>query len=92
MINFCNLNSKHIDGIFDTTPTKIGGFAPGTSIPILDYKSFNKINPKYCVLFAWNHFNEILLKEKNKNIKWLSHINKKYLNCKNIKNIISPNI
>ncbi len=92
IINFCNLKSKHIDGIFDTTPTKIGGFAPGTSIPILDYKNFNKINPKFCILFAWNHFNEILKKEKNKNIKWLSHINKKYFNKKNTKNIISPNI
>tara|TARA_Y100000996_G_scaffold371725_1_gene320216 strand:+ start:3023 stop:4255 length:1233 start_codon:yes stop_codon:yes gene_type:complete len=90
IINFCNLNSKHIDGIFDTTITKIGGYAPGTSIPILDYKYFKKINPKFCILFAWNHFNEILKKEKNKDIKWISHINKKYFNKKNFKNIISP--
>ena len=92
IINFCNLKSKDIDGIFDTTPTKIGGFAPGTSIPIIDYKNFNEINPKFCILFAWNHINEILKKEKNKDIKWLSHINKKYFNKKNTKNIISPNI
>ena len=92
IINFCNLNSNLIKGIFDTSPTKIGGYAPGTSIPIIDYKKFDIINPKYCILFAWNHYLEIFKKEKNKNIIWLTHINKKFFNTKSRKNIIAPSL
>ena len=44
-------------------------------IPIIDYKFFKKSNYKKIFLFAWNHKNEILLKEKNKkNIQWFSHL------------------
>tara|TARA_B110000495_G_C22962272_1_gene564134 strand:+ start:58 stop:1290 length:1233 start_codon:yes stop_codon:yes gene_type:complete len=92
IINFCKLKSNSINGIFDTSPTKIGGYAPGTSIPIIDYKKFDKINPKYCILFAWNHYLEIFKKEKNKNIIWLTHINKKFFNKNSRKNIIAPNL
>ena len=92
IINFCNLNSNSIRGIFDTSPTKIGGYAPGTSIPIVDYKKFDKIKPKYCILFAWNHYLEIFKKEKNKNIIWLTHINKKFFNKSSRKNIIAPSL
>jgi methylation protein EvaC len=78
IINFCNLKKNYIDGIFDTTPTKIGNYAPGTDIKIIDYKEFNKINPKICFLFAWNHYLEIFKKEKNKDIKWICHVDKKF--------------
>ena len=92
IINFCNLKSNSIEGIFDTSPTKIGRYAPGTSIPIIDYKEFDIIKPKYCILFAWNHYLEIFKKEKNKNIIWITHINKKFFNKKNSKNIIAPSL
>jgi methylation protein EvaC len=92
IINFCNLKSNSIEGIFDTSPTKIGRYAPGTSIPIIDYKKFDIIKPKYCILFAWNHYLEIFKKEKNKNIIWITHINKKFFNKKNSKNIIAPSL
>jgi hypothetical protein len=67
-----------IRGIFDITPTKIDKYTPGTNIRIINYNKFNLINPKYCFLFAWNHFEEILKKEKNNKIKWISHINKNH--------------
>ena len=92
IINFCNLNSKSIEGIFDTSPTKIGGYSPGTSIPIIDYKKFDIIKPRYCILFAWNHYLEIFKKEKNRNIIWLTHINKKFFNKQSKKNIIAPSL
>tara|TARA_B100000795_G_C22805421_1_gene444517 strand:+ start:2567 stop:3805 length:1239 start_codon:yes stop_codon:yes gene_type:complete len=92
IINFCGLKSNSIDGIFDTSPTKIGGYAPGTSIPIIDYKKFETIKPQYCILFAWNHYLEIFKKEKNKNIIWLTHIDKKFFDKKNRKNIIAPSL
>ena len=92
IINFCNLKSNFIEGIFDTSPTKIGGYAPGTSIPIIDYKEFDNIKPKYCILFAWNHYLEIFKKEKNKNIIWLTHIDKKFFNKNSRKSIIAPSL
>lgn len=78
IINFCKLEKNFIDGIFDTSPTKIGSYAPGTNIKILDYNSFSELKPKICFLFAWNHYLEIFEKEKNKNIKWICHIDKKF--------------
>ena len=64
-----------IDCIFDTTKDKIGKLSPGTHIPIADYKQFKNSDYKYVFLFAWNHKKEIFKKEKNRNIKWFTHLN-----------------
>jgi SAM-dependent methyltransferase len=75
ILNYCKINTKLIDCIFDTTKDKINKFSPGMHIPIIDYKFFKKSNYKKIFLFAWNHKKEILLKEKNKkNIQWFSHL------------------
>ena len=78
ILHFCNINYKMIAGIFDNTPTKIGKYFPGKKIKIIDYKKFKNIKPKYCFLFAWNHYKEIFKKEKKNNIKWLCHIDKRH--------------
>ena len=75
MLNYCGINNKMIDCIFDTTPDKIGKLSPGMHIPIKDYKSFKNSQYKYVFLFAWNHKKEILKKEKKKkNLVWFSHL------------------
>ena len=75
ILNYCKINNKMIDCIFDTTPDKINKVTPGTHIPIKDHKYFNKSKYKNVFLFAWNHKKEILKKEKNKkNIQWFSHL------------------
>ena len=77
ILNYCNIDNKIIDCIFDVTPEKIGRYTPITHIPILNYKLFKKLKYKYVFLFAWNHKKEILEKEKrngNKNIKWITHL------------------
>ena len=78
ILHFCNVKDNMIKGIFDNTPTKIGNYFPAKKIKIIDYKNFKEIKPKYCFLFAWNHFKEIFNKEKNNKIKWLCHIDKKH--------------
>ena len=78
ILHFCNVNYNMIAGIFDNTPTKIGKYFPGKKIRIIDYKKFKNIKPKYCFLFAWNHYKEIFKKEKKNNIKWLCHIDKRH--------------
>ena len=75
ILNFCNIDNSMIDCIFDTTDDKIGKVTPGTHIPIVDYKLFKKSKYKHVFLFAWNHKKEILKKEKNRKIKWFSHLN-----------------
>ena len=75
ILNFCKINKKMVDCIFDTTKEKIGKFTPGTHIPILDYNQFKNSNYKYVFLFAWNHKKEIMRKEKQKKyIKWFTHL------------------
>ncbi len=76
ILHFCNIDNNYIAGIFDNSPTKINKYLPGKNIKIIDYKKFSEIKPKVCFLFAWNHAVEIFQKERKKNIKWISHINK----------------
>ncbi len=76
ILNYCGINHNYIDCIFDTTPYKIGKYSPGTHIPILNYKYFRREKYKNVFLFAWNHKQEIMKKEKKlKHINWFSHLN-----------------
>jgi len=76
ILNYCNINDKHINYICDTTAEKIGKYTPGTHIPIVSVKYFRKQIPDYTFLFAWNHKREIFKKEKKllKKTKWIAHI------------------
>ena len=75
ILNYCGIDNKMIDCIYDTTPDKIGKLSPGVHIPIVDYKNFKKSNYKNVFLFAWNHKDEIFKKEKNRKFtKWISHL------------------
>ena len=75
ILNFCDINFKLIDKIFDNSKTKIGKYTPGKSlIKIENSNKFKKSYSDYCVLFAWNHKKEILSKEKEylkKKGKWI---------------------
>ncbi len=77
ILNYCSIDSKIIDCIFDTTPSKIGKYSPGMHIPIIDYRNFNKKSYEYAFLFAWNHKTEIEKKEKyylRSGGKWITHL------------------
>ena len=77
ILNYCNIGTEYIDFISDTTQEKIGKFSPGMHIPIVSMKHFQNNLPDRTFLFAWNHKNEILKKEKNfkKKGKWFAHVN-----------------
>ena len=80
VLNFCGIDNKIIDCIYDTTPDKIGKFSPGTHIPIINYEKFKNNYPDIVYLFAWNHKNEIFKKEtvfNDKGGKWFSHVDLK---------------
>lgn len=63
VMNYCGMDSSHIEFISDTTPIKHGKLTPGTHIPVRPYEEFVKEYPHYAVLFAWNHGAEIRAKE-----------------------------
>lgn len=74
VLNYCNIGPDLIECIYDTTPIKQGKFSPGMRIPIRPYKEFLANPPDYTVLFAWNHAQEIMAKEKDYKGKWIVYV------------------
>jgi len=77
ILNYCGIDFNTIEYICDTTEEKIGKYSPGMHIPIVSIDHFRADNPDIAYLFAWNHKEEILKKEKNfseKIGKWISHV------------------
>ena len=62
--NYCGITPELVELISDTTPIKQGKFSPGAHIPVKHYNEFVKDYPDYALLFAWNHGEEIIAKEK----------------------------
>ena len=88
ILHFCDINSNFIKGIFDNSKTKINKFSPGKKIKIIDHEKLKKFDIKYCILFAWNHYKEIMTKEKKRKFIWISHLPRKSFDKKFSKNII----
>ncbi len=74
VLNMLNIDRKVIKFFFDNSKNKINNCLPGTDIKIFSEKNINQFKFDYIILFAWNHFDEIYNKNKNKiskNIKWI---------------------
>ena len=70
ILNYCKIDNSLISKIFDNSSTKINEQTPGSSlIDIVDSKEFKNFESDYCVMFAWNHKKEILMKEKEYSLK-----------------------
>jgi len=77
ILNYCGIGPDLIEYISDTTPIKQGKFTPGMHIPVVPYETFKSNPPDYAVLFAWNHAEEIMAKEKEfmaAGGKWIVHV------------------
>jgi methylation protein EvaC len=77
ILNFCGIGPSLISYICDTTPIKQGKFSPGMHIPVVPYDYFVENPPDFTLLFAWNHMDEILAKEKayaSGGGKWITHV------------------
>jgi methylation protein EvaC len=62
--NYCGITPDLVEFIADTTPIKQGKLSPGAHIPVKPYEEFANNYPEYALLFAWNHAEEIMAKEK----------------------------
>ena len=60
LLNFCGINSSHLDAIIDRAELKQGLYAPGTRVPIVSPDSLLEIMPDVILLLAWNFEEEIL--------------------------------
>ncbi len=76
ILNYANIDSNLLTCIYDSTPFKINKFTPGTHIPIRDPKFIKADKPDFTILFAWNHKDEILKKEKSTKTTWIEYIPK----------------
>lgn len=79
ILNYCRIGPDLIDYISDTTPIKQGKFSPGMHIPVRPYDAFKANPPDYALLFAWNHREEIMAKEKgfmDAGGRWIVHVPK----------------
>ena len=79
VFNYCNLNSKLIDYVTDTTLNKQGKYTPGTHIKIISPELGMNDTVDYAYLGAWNFKKEIFKKEKNflkRGGKFITHVPK----------------
>ena len=77
ILNYCGISTDLVEYISDTTPIKQGKFTPGSHIPVVPYETFRSNPPDYAFLFAWNHAEEIMAKEKDfmsAGGKWIVHV------------------
>ena len=62
-MQFCNIDYKLIDKVYDKSNLKKGKFTPGTNIKITT-KYIDRKNIDYMLLLSWNLKSEILKQEK----------------------------
>jgi methylation protein EvaC len=62
--NYCGIGPDLVSFVCDNTPVKQGRYAPGSHIPVQPPEAFGRADADYALLFAWNHADEIMAKEK----------------------------
>ena len=73
-LQFCKINDKIMDGIYDINPQKFNKFTPGSNILIKTEKYINQDKPDYIVFLIW-HFKKTIAKKfgniKNNKTKYI---------------------
>jgi len=72
LLQFCKIDKRCIDFVYDKSKFKQGKFTPGSHIQIVDPKFINYHQPDYLLLLSWNISKEIAKQEK----KYLNEIGK----------------
>jgi methylation protein EvaC len=63
IMNYCGINTEHLDYIVDDAPAKHGFLTPGTHVEIHPWeKTAQGEQPEYAVLFAWSFMKEVMAK------------------------------
>ncbi len=59
-LNYCGVRADFLDYLVDRSPYKVGKFAPGTRLPILDVDEIRITRPDYVLILPWNIRDEIV--------------------------------
>jgi|TARA_B100001971_G_scaffold214974_1_gene255973 hypothetical protein len=59
-LNYCDINIDQMEVIIDNNPLKQGLFAPGSSIPIVNFNQGMSMKPELIFILAWNFRDEIV--------------------------------
>lgn len=62
LLNFCGIDSRLVHHIVDTTPAKIGRFAPGVGISVIGPDDDTK--PDTYLVLVWNYLRSIMHRER----------------------------
>ena len=65
MLQYFDINKKHIQFIANRNPAKYNHYTPGTKIKIISEKKSRKMLPNYFFVLPWHFKKEILNREKN---------------------------
>ena len=60
LLNFLEIQKKHISKIIDINNLKHNKYIPGLNIKVVDANYLNKSKPDYILLLSWNFKNEII--------------------------------
>jgi SAM-dependent methyltransferase len=60
LLNYCGINSSHLEFVTEKAPMKVGLFTPGTHIPIVADAALLERQPDYALILAWNFADEIM--------------------------------
>ncbi|GAA3944782.1 class I SAM-dependent methyltransferase [Actinoplanes auranticolor] len=75
--NYCGIGTDLVPVIYDTTPEKQGRLTPGAHIPVESAARFTDPYPDYALLFAWNHAEEIIERERefrDRGGRWILYV------------------
>ncbi len=65
ILQFCKINSNHLDYIIDDAPAKEGFYTPGSHILIKSRQVISHDPPDYIIIFAWSFIQEIAKKNNS---------------------------
>lgn len=77
IMNYCGIGPELVEFITDTTPIKQGKVTPGTGVQVKPHADFVARYPDYALLFAYNHAQEIMEKERgfvDAGGKWITYV------------------
>jgi len=60
LLNFCHIDTASLECLTEVNPLKIGRFAPGVHIPIVDERKMLLHPPKYAVILSWTISDSIM--------------------------------
>ena len=64
-LQFCKINNKIVNGIYDVNPDKFNCYTPGTNIIIKSEKNIIKDKPDYIIFLIW-HFKKTISEKFSK--------------------------